>query len=402
VIRSGWIGVVPLACLAQAVAASGAPRIPLCPGLQIVTAVSQPNGDYESIKTIEAVDGATVRLKYAAEHPVTDFLASDFGQVRRTTLYRSVRRQDLDAATLYAQRYIDGMPELIPETTAIGVSSAVLKALKTQGHAQLGLSNAYSGDVPADRNQSPNLYDFMTTAEIKRLDTVQLPVVVNGEKVLLPAVRARGDFVGDLSELFVLDDESNPLALRFRLGIDGVPPMNRETIELCQTMQQAAPDVAKTLCGRTTASDRETLQVVKISYRCETPAAPSGNGGAAELEQQLAAAGKAVIYDIHFSFDSDRIREESTPRLAEIAEVMRKHPDWSLSIGGHTDAIGGQTYNQDLSRRRAAAVKDALVKRYGIAASRLDTAGYGASAPRDTNDTIEGRARNRRVELVKR
>ncbi len=400
-IRRGWIGIVPLVVVANAVAA-GAPRIPLCPGLQIVTAVSQPNGDYESIKTIESVDGATIRLKYAAEYPVTDFLASDFGQVRKTTLYRSIRRQDLNAATMYAQRYIDGMPELIPETTAIGVSTAVLKSLKTRGRAQLSLSNAYSGDPPADRNKSPNLYDFMTSAEIERLETVQLPVMVNDEKVLLPAVRARGDFVGDLSELFVLDDESNPLALKFRLGIDGVAPMNRETVELCRSMQQAAPDVAKTLCGRTSASDRETLQVVKISYRCSTPTMPAGNSGAAELEQELAAAGKVTIYDIHFSFDSDRIREESTPRLAEIADVLRKHPDWSLSIGGHTDSIGGDAYNLNLSRKRAAAVKDALVKRYGIAASRLDTSGYGASAPRDTNDTIEGRARNRRVELVKR
>lgn len=84
------------------------PRIPLCPGLQIVTAVSQPNGDYESIKTIESVDGATVRLKYAAEYPVTDFLASEDSPTgqgtaiqRATTTFEPVPKARLDAAAFH-------------------------------------------------------------------------------------------------------------------------------------------------------------------------------------------------------------------------------------------------------------------------------------------------------------
>ncbi len=80
---------------------------------------------------------------------------------------------------------------------------------------------------------------------------------------------------------------------------------------------------------------------------------------------------------------------------------MARRPDWELSIEGHTDNIGSDSDNLDLSRRRAAAVKDALVARHRIAANRLATGGYGESRPRDTNDTLEGRARNRRVELVR-
>ena len=70
-------------------------------------------------------------------------------------------------------------------------------------------------------------------------------------------------------------------------------------------------------------------------------------------------------------------------------------------MNGHTDGIGGDQFNLGLSGRRSTAVKDALTKRYGVAATRLTTAGFGKSQPKDTNETLEGRARNRRVELVR-
>jgi outer membrane protein OmpA-like peptidoglycan-associated protein len=130
---------------------------------------------------------------------------------------------------------------------------------------------------------------------------------------------------------------------------------------------------------------------------------PTGtaNGGAGGLEQALEMSGKADVYSIYFSFNSELIRDESEPTLKEIADIMRRHPDWKLSVCGHTDAIGGDQANLDLSRRRAAAVKEALVARHEVVASRLTTAGFGKSQPKDTNDTLEGRARNRRVELVR-
>ena len=75
------------------------------------------------------------------------------------------------------------------------------------------------------------------------------------------------------------------------------------------------------------------------------------------------------------------------------------NPDWKLKVEGHTDNIGPDAHNLDLSKRRAASVKQALVDRYHIPPDRLATDGFGSAGAIDTNDTLEGRARNRRVEL---
>jgi outer membrane protein OmpA-like peptidoglycan-associated protein len=107
------------------------------------------------------------------------------------------------------------------------------------------------------------------------------------------------------------------------------------------------------------------------------------------------------VYGIYFDFASDAIRPESEPILKEIADVLARNAEWTLSINGHTDNIGGDTSNLDLSRRRSEAVRKALTERYAIAPARLTTSGYGASQPKATNDTIEGRAQNRRVELIR-
>jgi outer membrane protein OmpA-like peptidoglycan-associated protein len=119
------------------------------------------------------------------------------------------------------------------------------------------------------------------------------------------------------------------------------------------------------------------------------------------MEASLAAHKKVVIYGIYFDFAKANIKRESDPVLHEIADLMRKNPTWKLSINGYTDSIGGDPYNLDLSRRRAAAVKDTLASGYGIGAGRLTTAGFGAASPVDSNSTLEGRARNRRVELIR-
>jgi OmpA family len=77
---------------------------------------------------------------------------------------------------------------------------------------------------------------------------------------------------------------------------------------------------------------------------------------------------------------------------------QRANPDWKLTVEGHTDSIGDDAYNLDLSKRRALAVKQALVAQYNIFADRLANDGFGASRRVESNDTLEGRARNRRVE----
>lgn len=119
------------------------------------------------------------------------------------------------------------------------------------------------------------------------------------------------------------------------------------------------------------------------------------------MEEKLAKKENVKVYGIYFDFASAKIRPQSKPTLEEIAGVMKAHPDWVLRVEGHTDNVGGDAFNQGLSEQRAAAVKKTLVEDYHIPANNLTTAGYGASRPADTNETMEGRARNRRVELAR-
>jgi outer membrane protein OmpA-like peptidoglycan-associated protein len=119
------------------------------------------------------------------------------------------------------------------------------------------------------------------------------------------------------------------------------------------------------------------------------------------MEQALAEAGKFDVYNNYFSFSGDVIREESEPTLREIAQVSTRHPDWKLRVNGHADSVGGDAYILDFSMRRATAVKDALVRRYHVDAARLSNGGFGRAQPKDTNATLVGRARNRRVERMR-
>jgi outer membrane protein OmpA-like peptidoglycan-associated protein len=186
---------------------------------------------------------------------------------------------------------------------------------------------------------------------------VAMPLLVNDRREQLPAVHARCIPAGSEkpSEFYFLDDADNPLALAWQLA------------------------------------SANKLQVVKITIPTKTP----------RIEQALEQTGRAEVYGIYFDFGSASIRPESEPVLQEIADALKKNPAWKLTVEGHTDKVGGDSYNLDLSRRRAAAVKQSLVEHYKVAATRLTTSGFGASRPKESNDTLEGRARNRRVELVR-
>ena len=119
------------------------------------------------------------------------------------------------------------------------------------------------------------------------------------------------------------------------------------------------------------------------------------------LDQSLMSTGKAVIYGIYFDFDKADVKPASSPQLQEIATLLGKHADLKLAVTGHTDNQGNADYNQKLSQRRADAIVAALTGSYAIAADRLSAQGLGASSPIASNDTDEGRAQNRRVELVR-
>jgi outer membrane protein OmpA-like peptidoglycan-associated protein len=121
---------------------------------------------------------------------------------------------------------------------------------------------------------------------------------------------------------------------------------------------------------------------------------------ASQMEQAIAESGKVALYGILFDFDKDVVKPESKPTLDEIAKLMQGKPDLKLKVVGHTDNQGTAEYNLDLSQRRAANVVAALTTGYGISADRLTAEGAGLTQPIASNDTEEGRAKNRRVELV--
>ena len=121
---------------------------------------------------------------------------------------------------------------------------------------------------------------------------------------------------------------------------------------------------------------------------------------ATAMAKGLREKGHIALYGIYFDTDKAAIKAESRATLEEIAKLLRSQPQLNVIIVGHTDSQGTFDRNMDLSRRRAEAVAAELTKAYRIAPTRLRTAGVGLLAPVGSNATEDGRALNRRVELV--
>jgi OOP family OmpA-OmpF porin len=147
-------------------------------------------------------------------------------------------------------------------------------------------------------------------------------------------------------------------------------------------------------------ADRGNVAVVRVIETKEMETGKIQFVKASEMEQAIADTGKIALYGIQFDFDKDVVKPESKPTLDEIAKLLQAKPELKLKIVGHTDNKGTPEYNLDLSSRRAANVVAALTASYGIAADRLTSEGAGLTQPIASNDTEEGRTKNRRVELV--
>lgn len=119
------------------------------------------------------------------------------------------------------------------------------------------------------------------------------------------------------------------------------------------------------------------------------------------LAKDINATGHVAVYDILFDTGRADIKPESAAALAEVAKMLAGSTTLTLHVVGHTDNAGSLAQNMDLSKRRAAAVVTALTTTHKIAATRLHADGVGPLAPVASNDNDAGRAKNRRVELVK-
>ena len=353
---------VPLA-QSQQPAATTAPPFPLATGTTFVIAVSNElgstsasnptvaQGDYDVVVTVAGFGKDGISQSAFID-------ANDNAGVRRqVTVPRKVRATDLATSHKQVLGFSTADPLVIAGTTSLGPSTAVVQELLQTGHSDYSFQNFASQVVISGR-----LARDGPTA-------VKFPILLNGIRVEVSAIRTTGQVsAGSTTRRFehvILDYPQHPFSLRMAYGPRGGGfPFK--------------PDFAR--------------EIVRIDFPL-----PKGS----PLDDGLSTNCRAAAPGIYFDFDAATLKPPSKPALDGIAALLHKQGSWQLRIEGHTDNVGGDRYNDDLSARRAAAVKAALETGYGIDPSRLTSRGFGARQPIETNSTIAGRARNRRVELAR-
>jgi outer membrane protein OmpA-like peptidoglycan-associated protein len=340
---------VPLGLLLAAVLQAHAAdvlHVPFETGLTAVKSIVEPAGDYESLTIIGRIEPqGAYRVTLSGELP-----ASDGSKPEKVRIERAVSSEDRAGARKLRPYFHDTDPLSFPGTAPM-FSRTLLEELRRTGRTHLVYQEIQPG-VFGDTVDE-------LAGEVVRIENTTVSLLVNGRLATLPVIRCRGRLQGDdteQAEFTVLDEPDVPLMLDFRVG------------------------------------DTTHVSVLRLEYPQPPEAADS-------MENSLEKNESAPVYSLYFEFARADLREESEPTLRRIAALLGAHPDWKLSITGNTDNIGGEAANLKLSASRAAAVKEALVGRYHIAAARLATSGLGDHAPLEKNDTPEHRARNRRVEL---
>jgi outer membrane protein OmpA-like peptidoglycan-associated protein len=308
---------------------------------------------------------------------------------------RVVARADQDTACGFAPVFVSQPPTAPPEryegATGITLSSRLLAALETGQHVYVRVTVPAFGGGTHDRGH------WVHRVEPR---PVGIPVILNDHPVTLPAVHAQCDTTGYTRgrngaklrylecEYYVLDDPRDPVILVWR----------SMTLQEDTTLRQVSDSVLR-------GTDKTGFRAINGVLQLDTTqleVVHIDEAGEQRMEQALSKQRKVIVYGIYFEFGQAMMKQASGPVLHEIADIMRRNPTWSLSIDCYTDSIGGDADNLALSRRRARAVRDTLVTGFGIAANRLSSAGFGSASPVDSNATLEGRARNRRVELIRR
>lgn len=330
--------------------------IPLVRGLTIVSALRFPDGDRENVVLVEdsISDGVTYSWRFRERR-------KDGSEVKEK-FARFVRASDLAAAPRLNTVFTRGN-STSPGFTAFSISSVTYDRVSSGATTPFSYTEVEgSGELGKGLGQLGAMFvsRIVMRGTVERVAAApeQMPLLIDGRRLTVPALHLKGRFRfqerHEELDLWVLADRAHPMLLRIVTGSD-------------------------------------VLQVVRI----ELP------GAAAAVEKTLETNCAADLAGIHFAFASDELEPGSEPALAAIARVLERHGDWTLRIEGHTDDVGGATANAELSRQRAEVVRTALIARHGVSPDRLSAAGFGAARPRETNTTLEGRARNRRVELVR-
>jgi outer membrane protein OmpA-like peptidoglycan-associated protein len=269
-----------------------------------------------------------------------------------TNVIRHERAQDRAGAGIFVLGFAKGMRRELPGTTSLGLSAAVLQQLRNTGQAPLSVIYDSASDT------MPGILTLVQEDAV-------VPVLIDNQLVNLPTVHARGVFQQGnrrgIGEFYFYDNRKNPLTLQYtvKFSWENVPRKLRITRIVAGASQQAA------------------------------------------MEQALKTVRELSLYGIHFDFNKASIRRDTDPLIGDIATTLKNNPTWTLSVNGYTDSIGKKSYNQKLSERRAISVVTALVNKHGISPGRLQARGLGQTNPKASNKTLQGRALNRRVQLVR-
>ncbi len=309
---------------------------------------------------------------------------ADIEQSTRMTLLNSTTDPLMYAGQTFAETSTKALTMLksgteVPFVLGVNESSGgALGAMAAMGGAAASGASGPLGDVSAAMlmlSSGRNYY----RGTLRRVEAgpVSVAVLVNGERTNLAVVHAAGTFTfgsepAQRAEFWWLDNPAYPLTLKWTFANAGSQVTRIDFPPELEGMPPSEP---------------------------KNPAASAARSGMANVSAQLDKACRAEISGIYFNTGSAEILEESHPTLVAVAKLIMQSKFSALTVEGHTDNIGSAEYNQDLSERRAEAVRKALVKDFGVPAGRLSAKGYGLTRPVETNATIEGRAHNRRVEL---
>lgn len=332
--------------------------LPPTEGFAVVQVLTTGTGDRESIHTVEKViPGALLWSWRLVEVTGRDTLRQEF-------VYQE-RAEDIARAFQLRLVHAPADPPEHPGYTMHSISRSVYQHLRAAGSDTfqvMSVENAANPLLPGMlANPVPVRWRGTLVATGKA--PVAFPVLVNGDRTSVPALVLRGHLEARGKkwepEIWVLADSAYPLILRWLGGAN-------ETGNI--------------------------LQTVRIDIAAPTPEA---------LAQELGADCRAELPGIYFGFNSAVIDAASSRTIAAVAATLKRHPGWAVTLEGHTDSIGGAAANKALSGRRVAAVKERLISGYGADRGRIEVVGFGSARPRESNATVQGRARNRRVELVR-
>ena len=374
--RTGLAGVLILCTVgAPAAWAQGhAVPLPLPAGAVLVQTLSFTGGDRESFMSLDEVSdkGSRYGWRLREVKESGDTIQARYGFLEGAP-------DILTATRLWFFHSVEG-PGEHPGYTMMAISRATyrrLLATRSDTFQVMTLESA-GGAAPAafgwlgGRRAAPVRY--RGTISLVASAPAGFPLLVNGQRVEVPALQLRGKLAARgrswTPEFWVLADTTYPLLLKW-VGASDAPG------NVLQTVRIDLP----------VAESREAEHGQK--------------GGLMSLEGALASDCRAELPGIYFAFNSAELEPASDPAIAALADVLAGHPDWAGTIEGHTDSVGTAAANLTLSERRAAAVRTRLVGMHQVDSARLATKGFGSSRPREPNATIEGRARNRRVELVR-